>query len=294
MPRPLWKGSLSFGLVNIPIELHTAVRNHRPRFRMLHATDQSPVALERICIRDGKPIAWEDIVKGYEYEKGHFVVVTREDFKAAALEKTRTIDIIDFVKAEEVDDRYFETPYYLTPTGGSDSTNRGSGRAYALLREAIRESGRIGIAKFILRDAQHLAAVEAIGDGLVLSVMRFADELADEAQFEFPRADGIRKAELEMAKALVKSLAAEWSPTKYTDEYRENLMRIIRAKATGGRADLRAAPEPRGAEVVDLMERLRRSLAAAGSSRGRPGRRGAATKSTGRKRPRGRGRQRIA
>jgi DNA end-binding protein Ku len=296
MPRPLWKGSLSFGLVNIPIELHTAVRNHRPKFRMLHASDQSPVALERICIRDGKPIAWEDIVKGYEYEKGHFVVVTREDFKAAALEKTRTIDIIDFVKSDEVDDRYFETPYYLTPSmsrtrSGSDS---GSGRAYALLREAIRESGRIGIAKFILRDAQHLAAVEAISNGLVLSVMRFADELVDEAQFEFPRADGIRKPELEMAKALVKSLAAEWSPAKYTDEYRENLLRIIRAKATGGRADLLAGSEPRGAEVVDLMERLRRSLAAAGSSRGRPAKRGAARKSTGGRRPRGRDRQRIA
>ena len=292
MARSLWKGSISFGLVNIPVELHTAVRDHRPKFRMLHATDKSPVKYERVCIRDGHAVAWADLVKGYEYAKGHFVIVTREDFKAAAVEKTRTIDIIDFVKAEEVDDRYFETPYYLTPT--RNASNVGSGRAYALLREAIRESRRIGIAKFILRDAQHLAAVEAIGEGLVLSVMRFADELVDEAQFEFPRADGIRKPELEMAKALVKSLAAEWSPAKYTDEYRENLMRIIRAKATGGRADLRAAPEARGAEVVDLMERLRRSLAAAGSSRGRPGRRGAAKKSTGRKPRRGRDRQRIA
>src|SRR5437868_3117732 len=176
MPRALWKGSISFGLVNIPIELHTAVRDHRPRFRMLHATDKSPVRFERVCIRDGKPVAWEDLVKGYEYAKGHFVVITKEDFQAAAVEKTRTVDIIDFVKAEEIDDRFFETPYYILPGKGGD-------RAYALLREAIRQSDRIGIAKFILRDAQHLAAVEVIGDALVLTLMRFADELADIKEF---------------------------------------------------------------------------------------------------------------
>ena len=133
-PRALWKGSISFGLVNIPIELHTAVRDHRPRFRMLHAKDKSPVRFERVCIRDGHPVAWEDLVKGYEYAKGHFVVLTKEDFQAAALEKTRTVDIIDFVKSDEIDDRFFETPYYLVPAKGGE-------RAYALLREAIRESG---------------------------------------------------------------------------------------------------------------------------------------------------------
>src|SRR5438270_7792342 len=201
MARALWKGSVTFGLVNIPVELHTAVRDHRPHFRMLHAKDKSPVRFERVCISDGRPVAWEDLVKGYEYEKGHFVVVTREDFKAAALEKTRTIDIIDFVKAEEIDDRFFETPYYLVPAKGGE-------RAYALLREAIRDSGRVGIAKFILRDAQHLAAVEVIQSAIVLTVMRFADELVDTAQFEFPGEKEVRKPDLEMAKALVNSLAA--------------------------------------------------------------------------------------
>src|SRR5258706_10551260 len=196
MPRALWKGSISFGLVNIPIELHTAVRNHRPRFRMLHARDKSPVKFERVCVRDGQPVAWEDLVKGYEYEKGRFVVLTKEDFQAAALEKTRTVDIIDFVKSEEIDDRYFETPYYLVPAKGGE-------RAYALLREAIREAGRIGIATFILREAQHLAAVEVIENAIVLSVMRFADELVDVHQFDFPAAQGVRKAELDMAKGPV-------------------------------------------------------------------------------------------
>ena len=253
MARALWKGSISFGLVNIPIELHTAVRNHRPKFRMLHAKDKSPVKFERVCIRDGHPVAWEDLVKGYEYAKGHFVVLSKEDFQAAAVEKTRTVDIIDFVKAEEIDDRFFETPYYLVPTKGGE-------RAYALLRAAIHESGRIGIAKFILRDAQHLAAVEVIKDAIVLSVMRFADELVDVKQFDLPGDGGIRKNELDMAKALVNSLAAEWNPGKYTDEYRENLLRIIKAKVKGKKVDLEPAAEPRQAEVVDLMERLRRSL----------------------------------
>jgi len=258
LARALWKGSISFGLVNIPIELHTAVRNHRPKFRMLHAKDKSPVKFERVCIKDGHPVAWEDLVKGYEYQKGRFIVLTKEDFQAAALEKTRTIDIIDFVEAEEIDDRYFETPYYLVPTKGGE-------RAYALLREAIRESGRTGIAKFILRDAQHLAALEVIENALVLSVMRFADELIDEKQFEFPSAEGVRKQELDMAKALVNSLAAGWDPSKYTDQYRENLLRIIQGKAKGEEVELEPAAEPRQAEVVDLMERLRRSLAQSGA-----------------------------
>src|SRR5918911_4845803 len=186
MARALWKGSISFGLVNIPIELHTAVRDHRPKFRMLHAKDKSPVKFERVCIRDGNPVAWQDLVKGFEYQKGHFVVITKEDFQAAALEKTRTVDILDFVKAEEIDDRYFETPYYLVPAKGGE-------RAYALLRAAIRDSGRVGIAKFILRDAQHLAAVEVIGQAIVLTVMRFADELVDTKQFDFPSAKDVRK-----------------------------------------------------------------------------------------------------
>lgn len=266
MARALWKGSLSFGLVNIPIELHTAVRDHRPRFRMLHAKDKSPVRFERVCIRDGHPVAWEDLVKGYEYAKGRFVVITKEDFQAAALEKTRTVDIIDFVKAEEIDDRFFETPYYLVAAKGGE-------RAYALLREAIRDSKRIGIAKFILRDSQHLAAVEAIGRALVLTVMRFADELVDAGQFDFPAETGLRRQELDMAKALVNSLAAPWEPAKYTDQYRENLMRIIKGKAKGKQVELEPTTEPKQAEVVDLMERLRRSLEQSGAkprAKGKP------------------------
>jgi DNA end-binding protein Ku len=278
MARALWKGSIAFGLVNIPIELHTAVRNHRPKFRMLHAKDKSPVRFERVCVRDGTPVAWDDLVKGYEFEKGRFVVLTKEDFQAAALEKTRTVDIVDFVKADEIDDRYFETPYYLVPAKGGE-------RAYALLREALRESGRIGVAKFILRDAQHLAGVEVIDQALVLSVMRFTDELVDADAFRFPSASDVRPRELDMAKALVDNLAADWDPGKYTDQYRENLLKIIRGKMKGKKVVLTADEEPRQAEVVDLMERLRQSLAGAGGSkRAKP--RKAAKKSSAKKRPR--------
>src|SRR5258705_3106918 len=276
MARSLWKGSISFGLVNIPIELHTAVRDHRPKFRMLDAKDKSPVRFERVCIRDGQPVVWEDLVKGYEFQKGHFIVVTKEDFQSAAVEKTRTIDIIDFVKADEIDDRFFETPYYLLPAKGGE-------RAYALLREAVRESGRVGVAKFILRDAQHLAAVEVIENALVLTMMRLPDELVDAKSFEFPSDAGIRKPELDMAKALVNSLAAEWDPAKYTDQYRENLLRIIKGKLKGTKVKLEEVPEARQAEVVDLMERLRRSLEQSGGPPRAAGARARAPKRAGKK-----------
>ena len=260
MARALWKGSIAFGLVNIPVELHTAVRDSRPRFRMLHAEDKSPVKFERVCAREGKPVAWDELVKGYEYEKGRFVILTKEDFKAAALEKSRTVDIRNFVKGEEIDDRFFETSYYLTPAKGGE-------RAYALLREAIRDAGLVGVATIVLRDAQHLAALEVKGDAMVLTMMRYAEELVDIGEYNFPTAKDVRKPELQMARTLVEQLADKWDPGQYTDEYRANLMKIIKAKMKGKKPDLEAPPEPQQAEVVDLMERLRQSLQGAGAGK---------------------------
>ena len=262
MPRAIWKGSLSFGLVTIPVELHTAVRDHRPKFRMLHARDKSPVRYERVCQREGKPVAWEELVKGYEYEKGRFVVLTKEDLRAAALTKDKSIDILDFVKSDEIDDRFFETPYYLTPDEGGQ-------HAYALLREALKQSGRTGIATIIIRDAQHLAAVEVIEQAIVLSLLRYADELVDTRQLTFPRAEKVRKAELDMARLLVDNLASEWDPSKYTDEYRDNLMKLIKARMKGQTPHLPAAKESPQGQVVDLMERLRQSLESRGGAAGR-------------------------
>ena len=251
---------MAFGLVNIPVELHTAVRDNRPRFRMLHAADKSPVSYERVCQREGKPVAWEDLVKGYEYEKGRFVVLSKDDFRAAALEKSNTIQIQDFVEPAAIDDRFFETPYYLLPGKGAD-------RAYALLREAIRKAGRVGIAKFVLREKEHLCAVEAIEDALVLTMMRFEEELVDTSSFEFPGRAEARGKEVDMAVQLVEHLAAEWDPSKYKDEYQNNIMGVIDAKLRGEKIEVPAERPARAGNVVDLMARLQQSLDAAGRSK---------------------------
>jgi DNA end-binding protein Ku len=253
MARALWSGSLSFGLVSIPVEIHTAVRDKGPHFRLLRRSDKSRIQFQRIAEKDEKVVEWEDIVKGFEVAKGQFVVLTPEDFEKAALKKDRVIDIMDFVKSDAIDDRYFDKPYYLLPGKGGD-------KPYALLREAITESGRIGIAKFVLRAKQRLAAIETIGDALVLSTMRFRDELARLDEFEFPPAKGIQKRELQMAQRLIEEFAAEWDPDKYTDDYRANIMKVVEAKRARTRPDLTPEADPQSAQVIDLMERLRKSL----------------------------------
>lgn len=265
MARALWTGSIAFGLVTIPIQLHRALRDTRPRFRMLHAKDKSPVRFERVCQKEGHAVSWGDLVKGFEYEKGKFVVLTKEEIQSAALEKTNSLEILDFVEGEAIDDRFFETPYYAVPGKGGE-------RAYAVLRDALRESGKTGVGKIMLREVQHLAALEAIGDALVITMMRFPDELADLEDFTFPKAVTAKSRELEMAKTLIDQLTDEWDPEKYTDEYQQNLMKLIRAKLKGKEVHLEAAePDQRQGEVVDLMERLRESLggrAGAKSARG--------------------------
>lgn len=251
----IWKGTISFGLVSIPVELRTAVRGDRLSFRMLHAEDLSPVKYERVCAEDGEPVPWDEVVKGYEYTKGKFIVLTDEDFERAALESSKAIDILDFVKQDEIDPRYFETPYYLIPAKGGE-------RPYALLRDAMRKTGSVGIGKIIIRQKQHLAAVKVVGDALVLELMRFANELVDTDEYSFPSSDVVKPQELTMAEQLITNLAEPFSPDKYTDDYRANLMRIIKAKAKGKNVDLEAPQEPEqdDAQVLDLMARLRESL----------------------------------
>jgi len=252
--RALWTGSIAFGLVSIPIELHRAVRETLPRLRLLHAKDKSPVRFERVCEREDRVVAWSEVAKGYEYEKGRFVVLTPEDMKRAALEKTRTLDILNFVPGDDIDDRFFETPYYVVPAKGGD-------RAYVVLREALRQSGKIGVGKIMLRETQHLAALEPMGEALVLTMMRFPNELADLSDFRFPAATAQRPKEVEMAKALIDQLSAKWTPEKYKDEYEANLLRLIRAKLKGTSPRLKEErPDARHDKVVDLMERLRQSL----------------------------------
>ena len=258
----IWKGSLTFGLVNIPVELKTAVRADHISFRLLHEEDLSPVKYERICVADGEAVPWNEIVKGYEFEKGKFVVMTDEDFKAAAVEQSKTIDILDFVKQEEIDPRYFETPYYLVPSKGGE-------KAYALLREAVRQTGSVGIGKIIIRQSQHLVGVKVVGEALVLEIMRFANELVDVNEFSFPNAEVVRPQELQMAEQLVNNLAESFDPSKYTDDYRANLMRIIKAKMKGKTAKLEGPQEDTpDSGVLDLMSKLRASLEEGATKKG--------------------------
>jgi len=261
--RPIWKGALSFGLVNIPVQLHSAIRaGERVSFRLLHSTDNSPIRYERACQKDGAVVPWADIVKGYEYTKGKFVVLTDDDFKAAALESSKLIEIIDFVAGDEIDPRFFETPYYLLPAKGGE-------KPYALLREAIRNTGTVGIGKITMRsNSHHLAGVKVVGDSLVLEIMRFADELVDGSTFSFPPADNVRPQELQMAEQLIGNLTESFDPAKYTDDYRANLMRIIRAKMKGKKIEVEEPGEPEATAVVDLMARLQESLAQGKSARG--------------------------
>ena len=249
----IWKGSIAFGLVNIPVDLRSAVREESISFRLLHATDMAPIKYERVCSTEGESVPWNEIVKGYEYAKGQYVVMEEEDFKAAAVEASRTIEILDFVQLEEIDPRHFDTPYFLLP--GKDGA-----KGYALLREAIRTTGAVGIGKIIMRQKQHLCAIRASGDALMLEMMRFGNELVDAGEFDFPSSQDLRPAELQMAKQLVTGLTDDFDSSKYSDDYRDKVMDIIRQKMKGKkiRYEEPEAKEPTG--VIDLMARLQASL----------------------------------
>ena len=266
MARAIWNGAISFGLVTIPVQLVSAVRSQRPRFHLLHAKDESPVHYERVCEREAKPVPWDQIVKGYEYEKGEYAVLDKEDVKKAALEKTDTIDVLSFVPASAIDARFYETPYYVAPGKGAD-------RAYALLRETIRKSGKVGIAQLILRQSQHLAALSVKDEIFVLTLLRLADDLAETDSIKAPSAKGLRDSELKLAERLVDGLSGSWKPDAYKDQYAANLSAIIAAKIKGKGAKPRlgaiGAGAPKG-EVADLMTRLRESLAANTNAREKP------------------------
>jgi DNA end-binding protein Ku len=253
--RPTWSGTLVFGLVAIPVTMHSAVRSkERISFRMLHKDDLSPIKYDRVCEAEGVSVPWNEIVKGYEYQKGKFVVLTDEDFKQAAIESTKTIEILGFVDAAEIDPRFFETPYYLLPGKSAD-------KPYALLREAIRETGKVGIGKVTLRsNSFHLVSIRSDGDALTLEIMRFEDELVDESTFSFPSAATVRPQELAMATQLVENLAESFDPSKYQDEYRANLLKIIDAKMKGKKIEYGEPASPKATPVIDLMARLQASL----------------------------------
>lgn len=254
--RAIWTGSISFGLVNIPVALQTASRSEELKFKLLRNGDLSPVNYKRVAQVDGKEVPWDQIVKGYEYEKGKFVVLKDEDFKRVDLEATDTIDIVDFVEVAQINPVYFYKPYYLQPL-------KGGGGAYHLLREVLADTEKAGIAKVIIKTRQHLAAVKANGDLLVLELMRFADELVDPAQIAIPAEKRLGARELTMAKALVNQMSEKWDPERYTDEYRSALMKLIDKKVASGGKELPGGGSPskkRATNVIDLAAVLQQSL----------------------------------
>jgi DNA end-binding protein Ku len=260
--RAIWKGSISFGLVNIPIALYPATRKEEFSFRLLRRTDLSPVNYKRVAEKDGKEVPWDDIVKGYEYEKGKYVVLRDEDFQRVDLEATQTVDIQDFVHQEEIDPMFFYKPYYLEPQKGGD-------KAYALLRESLEKSKKVGIAKVVIKTRQYLAGVKPEGDALVLELMHFAEELADTSKLHVPKKIEVGRREINMATALVDSMSSKWNPEKYHDDYREALMEVIEEKVEAGGKEIAEKPKkaPKPTKVIDLVSVLQKSLEQTGAKK---------------------------
>jgi DNA end-binding protein Ku len=258
--RVLWKGAITFGLVTIPVSLYPATQREELKFRLLRASDHSPVNYKRVAEADGKEVPWDHIVKGYEYEKGKFVILKEDDFKRVDVEATQTVDIINFVKLDDVDPLLFYKPYYLEVGKGGD-------KAYVLLRDALIETGKIAIAKVVIRARQHLAAVKPQKDGLMLELMHFPQELIDVSEFKDPAEKKIGKAEMQMAKQLIASMTSDWKPDEYHDEYRDALQKLIDDKIEHGD---KAAPKPakkrKPTNVIDLVSVLQESLQRTGKS----------------------------
>jgi DNA end-binding protein Ku len=254
MPRSIWKGAISFGLVTIPVNLYSAVeRSETLSFHLLHKKDSSRIENKRFCKEEGVEVPWGDVVKGYEYAKGEYVVVTDEDFARARVPATQTFDVRAFVPASEVEDLYFDEPYYLAPNG------RAAVKAYALIRDALRDTGRLGVGTVVLRMREHLAAIEPAGNALVLSTMRFAHEIRSAKDLDLPRAgEGWSKKEMDLARQLIDTLASQWDPTQFRDTYTEVLREVIEAKVEGKHVALPGAP--RRPIVASLMKALQASL----------------------------------
>jgi DNA end-binding protein Ku len=252
--RALWKGAITFGLVTIPVSLFPATRREELKFRLLRSTDQSPVNYKRVAEADGKEVPWEQIIKGYEYEKGKFVIIKEEDFARVDVEATQTVDIMNFVNIDEVDPLLFYKPYYLEVEKGGD-------KAYVLLRDALLDTGKIAIAKVVIRTRQHLAAVKPQKKGLMLELMHFPKELIDASEFKEPAEKAVSKAEMQMAKQLIESMTTDWEPEQYDDEYHEALEKLIEEKIERPDERVPAPSRKRQAtNVVDLVSVLEKSL----------------------------------
>lgn len=269
--RAMWKGAVSFGLVYIPVQMHSASRESSLDLDLLDSRDFAPVGYRRYNKRTGKVVDWEKIVKGYEYKKGQYVALTDEDFRQANVEASSTIDIVSFVERTAIPPEFYETPYFLEPREGGEKT-------YALLREAMERGDKVAIGTFVIRGRQHLGAMLVRGRALIVNTLRFAEEMRDMAGLDLPAANaksaGISNQELAMARRLVDDMTGEWRPQDFKDTYRRDLMRRIREKIRKHQTHELTPPAeeeaaPPSAEVIDLTAILKKSLRQKGGARGR-------------------------
>lgn len=282
MPRVLWKGAISFGLVHIPVGLYSAEKRNSFDLTMLDRRTMKPVGFKRYNKETGEDVSWDDIVKGYEYEKDRYVVLTEDDFKRANVEATQTIDILSFGDEDEIPSMYFETPYYLAPD------KRGH-KGYALLRETLKQTGKVAIANVVIRTRQYVAALLPVGDIIVMNTLRYANELRGTDELEVPssnlKAVGVNPREIEMARKLVDGMTAKWNPDEYRDSYHEDLLALIEKRVQAGQTEVITEPSEEGeerpakGEVIDLMALLKRSV----ETKGKAGRSARPAKARGRK-----------
>lgn len=257
--RPIWNGAISFGLVNIPIGVYSATHSERISFNFLHKADLGRIHNVRVCDVCGKQVPYDDLVRGYEYEKGEYVALEEEDFERIAIESSKTISIMEFVEQEEIDPMFFDTPYYLAPGKNAD-------HVYALFREALKESGKVGIAKVAFREREHLAAVKPHGNALMLDTLFFADEIAKTTGLNLPAKAKITEKERKLAEKLIEEMSGKFEPEKYEDTYREALLEMIEAKVKGKHGKTRkVAAKKATTNVVDIMSKLKASLKASGA-----------------------------
>ncbi|GAC1418517.1 MAG: Ku protein [Candidatus Velthaea sp.] len=263
MAHAIWTGSINFGLVTIPVKLFTAVRSNDLRFNFLHKKDQGRIFNERHCTVCDEKVEYADLVRGFEYEKGRYVTVSDEDLKKVNVEATQSVDIVEFVELDQINPMYFDTPYYLEP-------EKKGRHAYALLRESLKEAGKVGIARVVIRSREHLAALKPNGEALLLELMHYADEIVEQNDFDFPSLkEDVAPAELKVAKMLIDTMSAEkFEPERFHDTYKEEVMAMIEARAAGNELPAQAEARPHAGNVVNLMDVLQRSLEESSKRRG--------------------------
>lgn len=250
--RAIWRGWLSFGLINLPVNLFSAVKERELNFHLLHAKDLSPIRYARICKKDGKEIPWEDIVKGYQLKSGDYVVLLDEDFEKISFKRTKTIEIQDFTQESDIDSIYYDTFYYLEP-------QKGAAKAYVLLREALKKTKKVAIAKFVLKNKEHLAVVKPYKQYLIVQQLRYASEIHLPTELEVPKKEAVSNKELDMAIKFIDQLTKTFKPQIYHDTYHEELKKIIQKKAKGKKIP-RKKIKIKSTKTVDLMQILKQSL----------------------------------